>query len=94
MPQSKFSVTWSKLGDQYGPLTYLSIPGRNVLVVNSLKAAKELLENRALIYIDRSSFTMAIGLLGTHHVADPRSILPLPLGRGGRTGQLPCTQPR
>lgn len=66
MPQSKFSLTWSKFGEKYGPLTWLAIPGQNVLVVNSLEAAKELLEQRGLNYIDRPRFVMGSELLGEH----------------------------
>ncbi|KAG8913312.1 hypothetical protein FRC01_004603 [Tulasnella sp. 417] len=64
MPQAKFSITFSKLGEKYGPLTWLTIPGQNILIVNSLEAAKELLEKRASTYADRPKFTMAGDLLG------------------------------
>lgn len=64
MPQSKFSLTWSEYGETYGPLTWLTIPGQKVLVVNSFEAAKELLEKRPLVYIDRPRFTMSTDLLG------------------------------
>lgn len=64
MPQSRFSITWSKLGEEYGPLTWLSIPGQNILVINSFEAAKELLDKRALIFVERPRFTMIAELLG------------------------------
>lgn len=53
-----------KLGKQYGPLTWLTIPGQNILVVNSLEVAQELLDKRASIFADRPKFTMAAELLG------------------------------
>ncbi|KIO33202.1 hypothetical protein M407DRAFT_18055 [Tulasnella calospora MUT 4182] len=64
MPPSKFPLTWSKYGEKYGPLTWLAVPGQNFLVINSFEAAKELLDKRTLIYIDRPRFTMANELLG------------------------------
>lgn len=73
MPQSKFAMTWSKFGEQFGPLTWLTIPGQTILVINSLEAAKELLDKRALIYIDRPRFTMASELVG-ELIASTRSI--------------------
>ncbi|KIO27615.1 hypothetical protein M407DRAFT_62840, partial [Tulasnella calospora MUT 4182] len=48
----------------YGPLTWLTIPGQNILVVNSLEVAQELLDKRASIFADRPKFTMAAELLG------------------------------
>ncbi|KAF9002171.1 cytochrome P450 [Cyathus striatus] len=41
---------WSKI---YGDVMYLHIPGRSFLVLNSLKAATELLDKRSGIYSDR-----------------------------------------
>lgn len=64
MPLSKFSIAWSKLGERYGPLTRLTIPGQNILIINSLEAAKELLDKRALISVERPRFTMVTELLG------------------------------
>ncbi|KAG8901308.1 hypothetical protein FRC00_007955 [Tulasnella sp. 408] len=51
------------MGEKYGPLTWLTIPGQTVLVINAFEAAKELLEKRALIYVDRPRFAMADELL-------------------------------
>lgn len=64
MPQSKFAITWSRFGDEYGSLAWLKIPGQNFLVVNSFEAAKELLEKRTLAFTDRPRFIMINELLG------------------------------
>ncbi|KIO27614.1 hypothetical protein M407DRAFT_72949 [Tulasnella calospora MUT 4182] len=64
MPKSKFAITWSKFGEEYGPLTWLTIPGQNILVINSIEAAKELLDKRASNSVERPRFTMANELLG------------------------------
>lgn len=64
MPHSKFAKTWTKFGEEYGSLTWLAIPGQSFLVINSLEAAKELLDKRALIFVERPRFTMLNELLG------------------------------
>ncbi|KAG8971536.1 hypothetical protein FRC05_011013 [Tulasnella sp. 425] len=64
MPQSKFAIAYTRLGEKYGPLTWLTIPGQNILVVNSYEAAKELLEKRAVTFADRPRFTMLNEVLG------------------------------
>ncbi|KAG9003731.1 hypothetical protein FRB90_011131 [Tulasnella sp. 427] len=64
MPMSKFALKWTEFGEEYGPLTWLKIPGQNVLVINSFEVAKDLLEKRASIYADRPRFTMITELLG------------------------------
>ncbi|KAG8971532.1 hypothetical protein FRC05_011009 [Tulasnella sp. 425] len=52
-----------RFGEEYGPLTWLTIPGQNLLIINSFEAAKELLEKRALVFIDRPRFVMLRELL-------------------------------
>ncbi|KIO33201.1 hypothetical protein M407DRAFT_18054 [Tulasnella calospora MUT 4182] len=57
-PQSRFALTWTELGNRYGPLTWLTFPGQNFLVINSFEAAKELLERRGSNYLDRPRWVM------------------------------------
>ncbi|KAG8995313.1 hypothetical protein FRB90_000213, partial [Tulasnella sp. 427] len=64
LPQSKYSLTWSKFGKAYGPLTWLAIPGQTFLVLNYMEAVTDLLEKKALNFIDRQRFTMVNELLG------------------------------
>ncbi|KIO24838.1 hypothetical protein M407DRAFT_39782, partial [Tulasnella calospora MUT 4182] len=64
MPRSKFALTWTKFGEKYGPLTWLTIPGQTVLVINSFEAAQELLDKRGSVFSDRPRFTMLSELLG------------------------------
>ncbi|KAG8930435.1 hypothetical protein FRC01_002767 [Tulasnella sp. 417] len=75
MPQSRFALTWSKFGEDYGPLTWLTIPGQAILVINSYEAAKELLEKRSATFIDRPRFTMTKELLGAVVKSDYSSLL-------------------
>ncbi|KIO33200.1 hypothetical protein M407DRAFT_18053 [Tulasnella calospora MUT 4182] len=57
-PQSRYALTWTEFGNRYGPLTWLTFPGQNFLVINSIEAAKELLEKRGLNYQDRPRWVM------------------------------------
>ncbi|KAJ3552235.1 hypothetical protein NM688_g4258 [Phlebia brevispora] len=47
---------WSKT---YGPVFSLNLAGKNVVVLNSLKAARDLLDRRSAIYSDRPRLIMA-----------------------------------
>lgn len=64
MPRSEYALTWAKLGQQYGPVVWLAIPGQNFLILNSIEDAKELLEQRGSIYADRPRWVMAGELMG------------------------------
>ncbi|KAG9015658.1 hypothetical protein FRB90_004578 [Tulasnella sp. 427] len=64
MPQSKFALTWTEYAEKYGPLTWLRIPGQNFLIISSIEATVDLMENKALNFIDRPRFTMVRELLG------------------------------
>ncbi|KAF9556097.1 cytochrome P450 [Agrocybe pediades] len=50
-----------------GDLIYLEAFGQKVLVLNSLRAAQELLEKRATVYSHRPSFTMIGELIGLNN---------------------------
>lgn len=52
------------MAQRYGPLTFLTVPGQHVLVITSVEAAKDLLEKRGSIYVDRPRFVMVGELLG------------------------------
>ncbi|KIO27631.1 hypothetical protein M407DRAFT_73022 [Tulasnella calospora MUT 4182] len=64
IPRSQFALTWTELGRRYGPLTWLTVPGQTFLVLNSFEAAKELLERRGSIYLDRPRWVMLKELIG------------------------------
>ncbi|KAG8896760.1 hypothetical protein FRC01_011632, partial [Tulasnella sp. 417] len=68
VPTSRFALTWTKLADQYGPLTFLTVPGQHVLVITSFEAAKDLLEKRGSVYMDRPRFVMVGELAGLEHL--------------------------
>lgn len=64
MPESKFALAWNKFGEQYGPLTWLTVVGQPLLILNSFEASKELLGSRGSIYIDRPRSAVTAELLG------------------------------
>ncbi|KIO33179.1 hypothetical protein M407DRAFT_40379, partial [Tulasnella calospora MUT 4182] len=68
MPKSKFALAWSKFGEKYGPLTWLSVAGQPFLVLNSIEAAKELLDTRGSTYVDRPRFVMTSELVGLGYI--------------------------
>lgn len=56
-------VRFSQWKEQYGDIVYLNLLGRDVLVINSMKVAHELLDKRAAIYSDRPSLIVACDML-------------------------------
>ncbi|KAF5368850.1 hypothetical protein D9758_002855 [Tetrapyrgos nigripes] len=62
-------LTFSKWKQTYGPLIYLDVVGQSVLILNSRKVAKDLLDDRAAKYSDRPS-----NLVGTEYVTGNMSI--------------------
>ncbi|EJD37779.1 cytochrome P450 [Auricularia subglabra TFB-10046 SS5] len=58
---------WKKfadMGKKYGPVVHLGVLVRDVIVLNSFKAAKDLLDKRSAIYSDRARFPMVGELMG------------------------------
>ncbi|KAF8987615.1 cytochrome P450 [Cyathus striatus] len=53
MPSTNQEEVFREWSREYGDVLYLHIPGRSFLVLNSLKAATELLKKRSGIYSDR-----------------------------------------
>ncbi|KIO29648.1 hypothetical protein M407DRAFT_21235 [Tulasnella calospora MUT 4182] len=68
VPNSRFALTWTKLAEKYGPLTFLTVPGQHVLIISSVEAAKDLLEKRGSIYMDRPRFVMVGELVGLEYL--------------------------
>ncbi|EIN12999.1 cytochrome P450 [Punctularia strigosozonata HHB-11173 SS5] len=57
-------ITYWRWGRQYGsPIVYFKLLGKDMLVINSLEVAMELLDSRGAIYSDRPSSTMFGDLL-------------------------------
>ncbi|KNZ78681.1 O-methylsterigmatocystin oxidoreductase [Termitomyces sp. J132] len=56
IPAKNQDVTLYKLGKTYGDVIYLEMLGRPMIVLNSVKAAVDLLDKRSANYSDRPSF--------------------------------------
>ncbi|KAF7348401.1 hypothetical protein MSAN_01794100 [Mycena sanguinolenta] len=56
-------ITYTEWGKQYGNIIHVQVFGQHILILNSIKAATELLEKRATIYSDRPS-TPIVSLTG------------------------------
>lgn len=58
---------WRKfadMGKKYGPVVHLGVLVRDVVILNSYKAAQDLLDKRSAIYSDRARFPMVGELMG------------------------------
>ncbi|KAJ7267323.1 putative monooxygenase [Mycena rebaudengoi] len=53
IPQTHQWVTFSQWAKTYGPIVYLDAMGQPLIVINSAKVAKDLLDQRSAIYSDR-----------------------------------------
>ncbi|KAG8877873.1 hypothetical protein FRB97_002944 [Tulasnella sp. 331] len=69
MPLSHAWLTFAEWGRKYGPLNYISILGRPILIINTQEVALDLLEKRAAIYSDRPRFVMLSELSDMGHAA-------------------------
>ncbi|KAF9043017.1 putative monooxygenase [Panaeolus papilionaceus] len=59
VPKETPWLTFADWGKKYGDVMYMNVLGTQVVVVNSMKVAKELLDKRSLIYSDRPRLNMA-----------------------------------
>jgi hypothetical protein len=64
LPKHEAHLAWHEMGKKYGPLTFLKVFNRPVLVLNSHEATKELLVRRGAIYSERPALTMFSDLVG------------------------------
>jgi hypothetical protein len=66
MPTENIPQAWAKFGEEYGPLTYLNVLGRHLLIINTQEAAIDLLEKRGKNYSDRPHATMFVDVVGKY----------------------------
>ncbi|KAJ7672849.1 putative monooxygenase [Mycena rosella] len=59
IPKKYQWLTFSRWAKEYGDLVYLDALGQPLIILNSAKAAKDLLEQRSAIYSDRPHLEMA-----------------------------------
>ncbi|TRM63183.1 cytochrome P450 [Schizophyllum amplum] len=64
MPRQDPEVSFADWGQQYGDVVHLEIFGKHIIVLNSLEAARDLMDKRSGIYSDRPRFVMLCDLMG------------------------------
>ncbi|KAF9020970.1 cytochrome P450 [Hymenopellis radicata] len=64
MPAKDEWFQFTEWGKQYGPLVMLNIMGQKMCIINSAKAATDLLDNKSAIYSDRPPMLMVKELMG------------------------------
>ncbi|KAG2139863.1 cytochrome P450 [Suillus bovinus] len=72
IPHNKAWLTFAKWGKKYGDILHVDVLGRHIIVLNSVKAAMELLDKKSSIYSDRPVFTMS-GELNIYRVIGSRT---------------------
>ncbi|KAG1874758.1 cytochrome P450 [Suillus subalutaceus] len=80
IPQAKPWLTFAKWGKMYGEISHVEVLGQHTIVLNSVKTAMDMLDNKSTVYSDRPVFPMAGELVGF------KDSLPL-LSYGGRFRQ-------
>ncbi|KAG2133604.1 cytochrome P450 [Suillus bovinus] len=64
IPHNKAWLTFARWGKKYGDILHVEVLGRHIIVLNSVKAAIELLDTKSSIYSDRPVLTMGGELVG------------------------------
>lgn len=64
IPTDCLGPALGKFGEKYGPLSWLFVPGRNILVLNDYGAMRDLLDKRSGTYNDRPQSVMLLELVG------------------------------
>lgn len=64
MPRIKPWVTFTEWGQMYGDITHIEVLGRHIIVLNSVKTAMEMMDNKSIVYSDRPVLPMSGELVG------------------------------
>ncbi|KAG1758394.1 cytochrome P450 [Suillus occidentalis] len=64
MPRIKPWVTFTEWGEMYGDITHIEVLGRHIIVLNSVKTAMEMMDNKSIVYSDRPVLPMSGELIG------------------------------
>ncbi|KAG1855195.1 cytochrome P450 [Suillus subalutaceus] len=64
MPRIKPWLTFTEWGQKYGDITHIEVLGRHIIVLNSTKAALEMMDSKSTLYSDRPVVPMAGELVG------------------------------
>ncbi|PPQ69577.1 hypothetical protein CVT24_001377 [Panaeolus cyanescens] len=77
IPTERQEEVFAEWGAQYGDLVYINVLGQPMMILNSLQAARDLLDKRSSIYSDRPRFVLLSEMMGwknasTHMRYGPR----------------------
>ncbi|PBK95476.1 cytochrome P450 [Armillaria gallica] len=64
MPIKEEWFKFTEWGKQYGPLVMLEVMGQKICIINTIRAATDLLDTRSAIYSDRPQMCMVRELMG------------------------------
>ncbi|KAF4604257.1 hypothetical protein EYR38_004679 [Pleurotus pulmonarius] len=69
MPSDQQELVFHEWAKTYGDVMYLRVLGHDIIVLDSVQAATELLEKRSALYSDRPNFTVYTTMGWDHNVA-------------------------
>ncbi|KAG1907516.1 cytochrome P450 [Suillus fuscotomentosus] len=61
-------LTFTDWGNKYGDISHINVLGRHIVVVNSVKTAMDMLDNKSTIYSDRPTLPVGGELIGWKNV--------------------------
>ncbi|KAG2139993.1 cytochrome P450 [Suillus cothurnatus] len=67
MPHIKPWLTFAMWGKKYGGVSHIEVMGQHIVVLNSVKAAIDMLDKKSTLYSDRPIFPVAGELVGWKH---------------------------
>ncbi|KAG1817246.1 cytochrome P450 [Suillus subaureus] len=67
MPHTKPWLTFAMWGKKYGNISHIEIMGQHIVVLNSVKAAMDMLDKKSTLYSDRPIFPVGGELVGWKH---------------------------
>ncbi|KAG2070224.1 cytochrome P450 [Suillus decipiens] len=67
MPQIKPWLTFAEWGKKYGAISHIEVLGQQIVVLNSVKSAVDMLDKKGNMYSDRPVLPMAGELVGWKH---------------------------
>lgn len=62
VPKEYEWLHWAKHKDIYGPISMVSVLGKNIVIINDFQLAVDILNKRSTIYSDRPTFTFSTKL--------------------------------
>ncbi|KAG1737315.1 cytochrome P450 [Suillus lakei] len=68
MPHIKPWLTFTEWGKKYGDIVHIEVLGQHIFVLNSVKTAMDMLDNKSTVYSDRPIFPVGGELIGWKNI--------------------------